>query len=194
MIPSSKEINGPRPSPLKIHKDSHQIQKQPTTAAGGAHQPRQHQYPIIIYTHSPKVIHTKAGDFMALVQKLTGLSHPLEEDKEEYNARKTPEQNVKEVKAPLPPLVEEDDTAVDATAAEPDELGFESRTLPAMLNNGFLSEIPLFTPNSADHFFFSPKSLYRFSSSESKTFPEFWSSSDIRTIIIIIIIFTVLAQ
>ncbi|ONK81486.1 uncharacterized protein A4U43_C01F29640 [Asparagus officinalis] len=111
---------------------------------------------------------------MALVQKLTGLSHPLKEDGEEYNARKTPEQNVKEAKAPLPPLVDEDGTTVvDATAAEPDELGFESQTLPAMLNNGFLSEIPLFTPNSADHFFFSPKSLYRYSSSESKTFPEF---------------------
>ncbi|OWM89227.1 hypothetical protein CDL15_Pgr010514 [Punica granatum] len=42
----------------------------------GAHQ----RQPVIIYTHSPKVIHTQPQDFMALVQKLTGLCHPEDSD------------------------------------------------------------------------------------------------------------------
>nr|DAD35367.1 TPA_asm: hypothetical protein HUJ06_006007 [Nelumbo nucifera] len=87
-----KEINGPRPSPLKINKDSHFIQKPSSSAhsssstspsslsavAATASVKQQHQQqrqpPVIIYTHSPKIIHTQARDFMALVQKLTGLS------------------------------------------------------------------------------------------------------------------------
>ncbi|KAI3725416.1 hypothetical protein L1987_65204 [Smallanthus sonchifolius] len=35
--------------------------------------------PLIIYTHSPKVIHTQPRDFMALVQKLTGFTRPPED-------------------------------------------------------------------------------------------------------------------
>ncbi|CAN7047957.1 unnamed protein product [Brassica oleracea var. botrytis] len=38
-----------------------------------------HRQPVIIYTNTPKTIHTNPKDFMALVQKLTGLSH-FEED------------------------------------------------------------------------------------------------------------------
>ena len=36
--------------------------------------PGQQRAPVIIYTHSPKTIHTNPKDFMALVQKLTGMS------------------------------------------------------------------------------------------------------------------------
>lgn len=61
-------MNGTRPSPLKIAKDSHFIQKQ-----------QQKRQPVIIYTHSPKIIHTQARDFMALVQKLTGMSQSEDE-------------------------------------------------------------------------------------------------------------------
>ncbi|KAL8035177.1 hypothetical protein ABFX02_12G080000 [Erythranthe guttata] len=57
-------INGSRPSPLRVNKDSHGIHKIPS----------KRQQPVIIYTHSPKVIHAQARDFMALVQKLTGKS------------------------------------------------------------------------------------------------------------------------
>ncbi|EYU40762.1 hypothetical protein MIMGU_mgv1a020379mg, partial [Erythranthe guttata] len=57
-------INGSRPSPLRINKDSHAIHKIPS----------KRQQPVIIYTHSPKVIHAQARDFMAMVQKLTGKS------------------------------------------------------------------------------------------------------------------------
>ncbi|KAK9063733.1 hypothetical protein SSX86_017605 [Deinandra increscens subsp. villosa] len=50
------EINGPRPTPLKLkQQETRTIRK-----------------PIIIYIRSPEVFHTKPHDFMALVQKLTG--------------------------------------------------------------------------------------------------------------------------
>lgn len=62
--PKSCEINGPRPSPLLIHKDSRLIRKP------------QLRQPVIIYTHSPKIIHTHPKDFMALVQRLTGFTPP----------------------------------------------------------------------------------------------------------------------
>ncbi|KAI9097956.1 hypothetical protein K1719_025727 [Acacia pycnantha] len=76
-IPTGKsprrELQGPRPAPLRIHKDSHKIKKPPL-----APQPPQPQLPprqpVIIYTVSPKVIHTTPGDFMSLVQRLTGSS------------------------------------------------------------------------------------------------------------------------
>ncbi|KAJ1405714.1 hypothetical protein SESBI_25627 [Sesbania bispinosa] len=42
---------------------------------------QQHRHPVIIYTHSPKVIHTHPKDFMALVQKLTGLNHTEDDGK-----------------------------------------------------------------------------------------------------------------
>lgn len=69
-----KELLGPRPTPLKIHKDSHKIKKPPVAPQPSqppANPPRQ---PVIIYTVSPKIIHTNPNDFMNLVQRLTGLS------------------------------------------------------------------------------------------------------------------------
>ncbi|KAF3445537.1 hypothetical protein FNV43_RR10713 [Rhamnella rubrinervis] len=69
-----KELLGPRPTPLKVHKDSHKIKKPPVAPQQSqppANPPRQ---PVIIYTVSPKIIHTKPSDFMNLVQRLTGLS------------------------------------------------------------------------------------------------------------------------
>lgn len=82
-------------SPLKINKDSHFIKKSPSTlstssstmanGAAATTKPQQ-RHPVIIYTHSPKVIHTHPRDFMALVQKLTGLS----KSKEDQVSTKTP--------------------------------------------------------------------------------------------------------
>lgn len=79
--PRSREILGPRPTPLKIRKDSHKIIKKPPLAP--QHQPPQppphHEQepsqprgPVIIYTVSPKIIHTHPNNFMTLVQRLTG--------------------------------------------------------------------------------------------------------------------------
>ncbi|KAF3438564.1 hypothetical protein FNV43_RR21327 [Rhamnella rubrinervis] len=75
------------PPPLKINKDSHFIKKSSpssssssssTLAALAVTKPPQ-RHPVIIYTHSPKIIHTHPRDFMALVQKLTGLSRSDED-------------------------------------------------------------------------------------------------------------------
>ncbi|GAB4861152.1 hypothetical protein Ancab_036309 [Ancistrocladus abbreviatus] len=65
--PPRKELQGPRPTPLKVRKGSYKIKKPPVV------QPQQPpRLPVIIYTVSPKVIHTNPGDFMMLVQRLTG--------------------------------------------------------------------------------------------------------------------------
>ncbi|KAA8529151.1 hypothetical protein F0562_034050 [Nyssa sinensis] len=67
-------INGAHPSPLRINKDSLVIQK-----PSSSHAATKQQNPIIIHTHSPKIIHTQARDFMALVQKLTGVSRTIDD-------------------------------------------------------------------------------------------------------------------
>ncbi|KAJ6366339.1 hypothetical protein OIU77_002842 [Salix suchowensis] len=59
------QIQGVRPSALKIHQDSHKIKKQP---------PPPPKEPVIIYAVSPKIIHTEESNFMSVVQRLTGLS------------------------------------------------------------------------------------------------------------------------
>ncbi|XP_042024246.1 protein MKS1-like [Salvia splendens] len=61
-----KELQGPRPAPLKVRKDSHKIRKPPAV------QPHAPPQPVIIYTVSPKIIHANPSDFMSLVQRLTG--------------------------------------------------------------------------------------------------------------------------
>ncbi|XP_002517232.2 protein MKS1 [Ricinus communis] len=60
------QIQGPRPTALKVHHDSHKIKKPPL--------PPPPQQPVIIYAVSPKVIHIKESEFMTVVQRLTGLS------------------------------------------------------------------------------------------------------------------------
>ncbi|RRT55229.1 hypothetical protein B296_00038979 [Ensete ventricosum] len=63
-----RELQGPRPTPLQIRKDSHKIRKPPAAA------PPQTRLPVIIYTVSPKVIHASRSEFMSLVQRLTGAA------------------------------------------------------------------------------------------------------------------------
>jgi hypothetical protein len=55
----------------KVHRDSHNIHKDKASSP-----PPPRQQPVIIYTHSPKVIRTSPRDFMSIVQKLTGLDSP----------------------------------------------------------------------------------------------------------------------
>ncbi|KAK3153378.1 hypothetical protein QOZ80_2BG0171520 [Eleusine coracana subsp. coracana] len=76
----------------KVYRNSHGIQKpssppsssstnssvsSSSTNSRPAPAPRQPkpQQPVIIYTHSPKVIRTSPRDFMSIVQKLTGLDN-----------------------------------------------------------------------------------------------------------------------
>jgi hypothetical protein len=68
------QLQGPRPAPLRVNKDSHKIKKPPLAPPHPSQPPVQLRPPVIIYTVSPKIIHTKPSDFMTLVQRLTGLS------------------------------------------------------------------------------------------------------------------------
>ncbi|XP_040377020.1 protein MKS1-like [Oryza brachyantha] len=82
--PRSRQLQGPRPPRLAVSKDSHKVRKPPVVpqprgagaGAAGPGQARQQQQqpraPVIIYDASPKVIHTRPSEFMALVQRLTG--------------------------------------------------------------------------------------------------------------------------
>lgn len=69
------QLQGPRPPPLKVQKDSHGIKKPPPAAAKPPRPAAAHPHkPVIIYSVSPKVIHADVSEFMTLVQRLTGAS------------------------------------------------------------------------------------------------------------------------
>lgn len=179
-------INGLRPSPLKISKDSHLIQKPSSQAAAPASAPPpKRQGPVIIYTHSPKIIHTQARDFMALVQKLTGFSRSDEVINEAEPSRPPRNKNKAILEGNIDMKLigsvngrQEDN---DSSSALTDENGggfsisgvgevnnvtssssyvpFSSSTVSP--TNPFFADIPLFTPNSTD-FFCSPRPAYKF--------------------------------
>ncbi|KAL2462986.1 putative VQ motif-containing protein motif-containing protein [Forsythia ovata] len=87
------------PSALKIKKASHFIKKSPESFNGTSKpQPRQ---PVIIYTYSPKIIHTNPRDFMTLVQKLTGLSHSNDDQYSPTPKPETSTDNSNENESPL---------------------------------------------------------------------------------------------
>lgn len=70
-----KELQGPRPSPLKICKDSRKIRKPAAAVPAVPSMPIiNRSQPMIIYMQSPKIIHAEVQDFMTLVQRLTGSS------------------------------------------------------------------------------------------------------------------------
>ncbi|GAB2279111.1 hypothetical protein Dimus_013767 [Dionaea muscipula] len=88
------QLQGPRPSPLRVSKDSHKIRKPPPNAASTAKPPLHPQFqsqargttaaasssedsrqPVIIYAVSPKVIHADPSNFMSIVQRLTGSAY-----------------------------------------------------------------------------------------------------------------------
>ncbi|CAK8578963.1 unnamed protein product [Lathyrus sativus] len=80
LTPSPKkelQIQGTRPPPLRVSKESHTIRKPPLPPAAHHHPPAgasQHRQPLIIYSVSPKVLHVTENDFMDVVQRLTGPS------------------------------------------------------------------------------------------------------------------------
>ncbi|XP_010465925.1 PREDICTED: VQ motif-containing protein 20-like [Camelina sativa] len=76
LYPPSPSLSPPT---LKVNKDSHVIKKPPSPSSSSSAAAAKHRHPVIIYTHTPKIIHTNPKDFMALVQKLTGMS-PSDED------------------------------------------------------------------------------------------------------------------
>ncbi|GLT72302.1 hypothetical protein SLA2020_442500 [Shorea laevis] len=179
---SERDIKGPRPSPLKINKGSHFIHKPSSSSSTSmssaisnyaAPVRQQQRRPVIIYTHSPKIIHTQARDFMALVQKLTGVSRPNDDeathaqpdhksDKISLSMDGGNDSNVK-------PVCHDDN---DESSALTDEncggggdvkpsLSSFSPTLNQNQTHQYFADIPLFTPNSSN-FFCSPRPVYRY--------------------------------
>ncbi|XP_057481263.1 VQ motif-containing protein 8, chloroplastic-like [Actinidia eriantha] len=132
-----RAINGPRPPKLRIKNDSHVISKKPNRTAEHG----QNHHPIIIYAHSPKIIHAKPRDFMTLVQKLTGLSpRPQNHKSSSY--------------------LTDESAPASASASASARVSNSSETSSSSPNfdaapNQFLADMPLFTPNSAN-FFLSP--------------------------------------
>ncbi|KAL6885919.1 hypothetical protein ACP4OV_010180 [Aristida adscensionis] len=68
-----RQLQGPRPPRLNVRMESHAIKK-PAPPPPREKQPAgpPPRAPVIIYDASPKVIHAKPSEFMALVQRLTG--------------------------------------------------------------------------------------------------------------------------
>ncbi|XP_071695014.1 VQ motif-containing protein 20-like [Rutidosis leptorrhynchoides] len=78
----------------KITTNIHRLPPSPSTGSSTSpdtlttkppQQQQQPRRPVIIYTHSPKVIHTHPRDFMALVQKLTGYTPQHDETTTQTN-------------------------------------------------------------------------------------------------------------
>ncbi|KAK8918568.1 hypothetical protein KSP39_PZI021176 [Platanthera zijinensis] len=71
---SGRGIQGPRPHALKVSREALKAGKSPVSVIGGGRDSSGsgQQCPMIVYLHSPKVIHARPQDFMSVVQKLTG--------------------------------------------------------------------------------------------------------------------------
>ncbi|EXB77504.1 hypothetical protein L484_015429 [Morus notabilis] len=166
------KINGARPSPLKINKESHTIYK-----PSNHHQmnpPQRHQ-PVIIYTHSPRIIHTEPRNFMAVVQNLTGMSRSNDNKNNHKTTSSSSQQR---------PISSQDSQPVisnSSTSEAKSDNNESSSVLTDEINNGSdrnytlsnpsLADIPLFTPN----FFCSPRAAFRFPDATSS--PNLGSSS-----------------
>ncbi|XP_057443571.1 VQ motif-containing protein 8, chloroplastic-like [Lotus japonicus] len=148
-------INGERPSPLMVNKDSHLIRKSSKSY-------NTQRNPIIIYTKSPKVIHTKPHDFMALVQSLTGMAprsnHQQEifEDYRNSGSFLSEESNSSSIKK------EHGSCAGDETSSVLKGSETCVKEEPFVLSNLFsFADMPLFTPNFSD----STRSVFKYSES-----------------------------
>ncbi|KAI9077429.1 hypothetical protein K1719_040632 [Acacia pycnantha] len=167
-------IKGPRPSPLAINKISHSIGKPSSTVAAAAaphHHGHHHQQqqqvrkPVIIYTHSPRIIHINREDFMSLVQRLTGMGS---RDKDVAVSGNGTDNNLESSLS--------GDSIISSIKQEKNNEGqsnfnneISSSSSAALLNHRYSSsynyeapdlnytDIPLFTPNSSD-FLISPYS------------------------------------
>ncbi|XP_076924335.1 VQ motif-containing protein 8, chloroplastic-like [Bidens hawaiensis] len=135
-------INGPRPLPLKLKQESHTIHKH-----HHHHQQKQIRKPVVIYLHTPKIIHTKPHEFMALVQKLTGHSSDKDQGKQQ---KKTKKKTLKQEGYDLNVNELSNDSGVTQESMKLKSPMFKTPSNP------YVADIPLFTPNTSD-FFFSPQ-------------------------------------
>ncbi|ERN03981.1 hypothetical protein AMTRI_Chr13g85580 [Amborella trichopoda] len=165
-----REIQGPRPTPLRISRDSHLIHKNSSSSQNGAPCGKRQRDPIIIYTESPKIIHTQAHDFMALVQRLTGLSRSKQENETPGDASvttsltttaSTSSSQAASTGNSLCQAMGDVNSSERCKGFVPNTSSFRfSQANENENQSGFDS--PLFTPNSTD-FFCSPRQFYRFS-------------------------------
>ena len=206
--PGRDNIKGPRPSPLKINKASHFIHKSSSSSTtsmstvlsdSAAPAKQQQRRPVIIYTHSPKIIHTQARDFMALVQKLTGVSRPNDDEPtaqpdHHHHHHQPHKSDIKSLSLEggndrnVKPVSHDDN---DSSSALTDEncgggsgsggKGSSSSLFSPNLNqnqnqtNQYFADIPLFTPNSSS-FFCSPRPVYRYPDSSTYASPNVGNS------------------
>ncbi|WVZ09539.1 hypothetical protein V8G54_014069 [Vigna mungo] len=131
-------LKGQRPSSLSINKYSHLIRKPSSSSSKSllAFTKAITNNPIITYTESPKIIHTKPRDFMALVQSLTGMSNSnqhLFHDASSSNKRQDEQQH-------------EEDVGDGQSSVKED---------PFSRSNMDFSDLPIFTPNSVSFGFLS---------------------------------------
>ncbi|CAN6297519.1 unnamed protein product [Urochloa humidicola] len=68
--PSKRGLRGPRPQPLKVSASSRG--SSPTASASKSSSKK----PVIVYEHTPKVVHARPQEFMTVVQRLTGKPAP----------------------------------------------------------------------------------------------------------------------
>lgn len=145
-------INGPRPCPLKI-KESHAIRKpsNSSTVQVMARPLKKQNGPVIIYTESPKIIHTEARDFMALVQKLTGHSRSSAANEKAETVDQS-EKKDNQILTYEEYNCEENEND-ESFSVEMDKNKSSSSTSPIYkFSNPYLADIPLFTPNSTNLF------------------------------------------
>ena len=62
-----REVQGPRPAPLRVSNSSSTIKK-----SSHIYPNRSKVNPVVTYLRSPKIIHVRPEEFMSLVQRLTG--------------------------------------------------------------------------------------------------------------------------
>ncbi|KAL5217361.1 hypothetical protein ABZP36_018045 [Zizania latifolia] len=66
-------LRGPRPQPLKVSSSSRGSSPSSSSAARSSKKaPHGGGAPVIVYEHTPKVVHARPQEFMTVVQRLTG--------------------------------------------------------------------------------------------------------------------------
>ncbi|XP_057832022.2 nuclear speckle RNA-binding protein B-like [Cryptomeria japonica] len=179
-------LQGPRPPPLKISKagiekigmsKQQQHQEQPPQQQ----QQRQRQQPVIIYTRSPEVIHTKPQDFMQLVQRLTGPSCSKKKKKkksrEKTRSQVMPEPHLTTFKSPSEFISTTITTTTTTSSVFP---SFPAPAItPSQLYSGLLSPFPIspLPPFSPSLFTISPL-RYSYSPLQFLDTPSYFTSCD----------------
>lgn len=192
MSPSAREFNAPpRHAPLKVHKESHLIQKPSsssssstvstvgtataTASASNNNNPRQRRQPVIIYTHAPKIIHATVDNFKEIVQRLTGQSQAtavenINNDDDDINNNNI-NNDVSAAVPPPPTLPSPNDVCKDnnENILEVSSSGTPSKNYTHFLYSSTAMMPPLGMPNPP---FLGDLSLFGHSSSDFLHYPS----------------------